>query len=253
MWFSKRSPERTIALNMMAELLGSAIYSLLFFIFIGRHISPAYEVTFIVLSYAIGLSYFAGVYIPFHTYRIAILPFISITNALRKGQWRVIWHKLPAQFMGALIGTWLFHSLNTFTYMGDVAALPSISFSDPWLVALINGSLAAVLCYTFYVVRILFKQRRSTGTIIIALVISTLFLLSGKVMGISALNPFGLFSYQLISGAPLFQGPWYQLLVIHILFPVGLSMVAFYFVREMYGKKGKTKRKVSVSVKKTDI
>jgi len=241
---------------MLAELLGSAIYSLLFFIFIGRHISPIYDVSFVILSYAIGLSYFAGVYIPFHTYRIAILPFISITTALRKGQWRVLWHKLPAQFLGALLGAFLFHNLNTFTYMGDIAALTTIPLSDPWLLTMVNGAAAAVLCYGFYIVRILFKQRRSTGTIFIALLIATLFLMTGKIVGMSVLNPFGLLSYQLISGTMLFHGPWYFLLITHVIVPIAFTMVSFFFVREMYGKKRKAKKKGNASrpsLQKTDI
>lgn len=241
---------------MLAELSGSAIYSLLFFIFIGRHISPVYDVSFVILSYAIGLSYFAGVYIPFHTYRIAILPFLSITTALRKGQWRVLWHKLPAQFVGAFIGAFLFHNLNTFTHMGDIAVLTTISISDPWLLTLLNGAAAAVLCYGFYIVRILFKQRRSTGTIFIALLIATLFLVTGKVVGMSVLNPFGLLSYQLVSGTKLFHEPWHFLALTHIIVPVAFTMISFYFVREMYGKKRKANKKTSVprpSIQKTDV
>ena len=87
-----------------------------------------------------------------------------------------------------------------------------------------------------------------------------LFLLTGKLVGMSAFNPFGLLSYQLISGTPIFQGPWHMLLVTHVFFPVVLSILAFYLVREMYGQgqkrkaKAKTKSKSSgPSLKKTDI
>jgi glycerol uptake facilitator-like aquaporin len=256
--FRKRSPQRTIALNVLAELSASGIYSLLFFIFVGRHISPSYDLSFIVLSFAIGLSYFAGVFIPFHTYRIAIIPFISITNAIRKRQWRVIWHKLPAQFLGAFIGAWIFHRLNTLVYSGDLRAMQTFQLNDPWLLAFVNGAAAAMLCYAFYIIRFLFKERRSIGTILLSMVMATLFLLTGKFVGMSALNPFGLFSYQLISGTPLFQGPWYMLLLTHVVFPVSLSVMAFYLVREMYGLKRragvKEKNKMRLpSLEKNDI
>lgn len=256
--FQKRSPQRTIALNSLAELAASGIYSLLFFIFVGRHLSPTYDLSFVVLSFAIGLSYFAGIFIPFHTYRIAILPYISITNAIRKGQWRVIWHKLPAQFAGAFIGAFIFHRLNSVIYTGDIGALPSFQLNDPWLVAFVNGAAAAMLCYAFYIIRILFKERRSLGTMLLSMVLATIFVLTGKLVGMSAFNPFGLLSYQLISGTPIFQGPWHMLLFTHVVFPVTLSILAFYLVREMYGQKrkakGKRRGKVGApSVEKTDI
>lgn len=236
--FSRRSPQRTIALNMLAEFSGAGIFTALYFIFIGRHLGEGYDMSFLALTYAIGLAFFAGVFIPFHTYRIHIIPYITIITALRKGQWRVLWHKIPAQVAGAFVGVAIFHRFDGITSMGNYTDLTSVQLSDPLLLAALNGMVAAVMCYAFFVIRILFKQRRSTGTIFISLLIASLFLVTGKIEGISALNPFGLLAYQVVTGETVFVGGLLTLLLTHLVLPVCLSVTAFYFVREMYGGKG---------------
>jgi glycerol uptake facilitator-like aquaporin len=241
--FSRRSPERTIALNMLAEFFGSGIFSALYFIFIGRHLAEGYDMSFLILSYAVGLAFFAAVFIPFHTYRIHIIPFITIITALRKSQWRVLWHKIPAQMAGAFAGTFIFHRLDSVTTMGHYPDLLTVQLSDPLLLAFLNGMVAAVLCYAFFVIRILFKQRRSTGTIFISLLIASLFLVTGKIAGISALNPFGHLAYEVLTGEHLFFGSWALITLTHLILPVTLSVAAFYFVREIYGGKGVYRRK----------
>ncbi|MCF8257293.1 MAG: hypothetical protein K9J06_07050 [Flavobacteriales bacterium] len=235
--FSRRSPQRTIALNMLAEFFGAGIFTALYFIFIGRNLAEGYDMGLLVLSYAVGLAFFAGVFIPFHTYRIHILPFLTIIAALRKNQWRRLWHKLPAQIAGAFAGVYVFHRLDSISPMGHYPDILTIEIADPWLLAALNGMVAAVMCYSFFVIRILFKQRRSTGTIFISLLIATLFLVTGKIAGISALNPFGLLAYQVIMGEPVFTGNVPMLLLTHLVLPVALSIISFFFVQAMYGGK----------------
>lgn len=246
--FSHRSPERTIALNMLAEFSGAGIFTALYFIFIGRNLADGYDMSYLALTYAIGLAFFAGVFIPFHTYRIHILPYLTIITALRKGQWRVLWHKIPAQIAGAFAGVYIFHRFDSITSMGHYPDLLTVQISDPFLLAALNGMVAAVMCYAFFVIRILFKQRRSSGTIFIALLIASLFLVTGRIAGISALNPFGQLAYQIVIGEQVFQGGGLMLMLTHIILPVSLSVVAFYFVREMYGGKGVYRRKSTALV-----
>jgi hypothetical protein len=243
--FSRRSPQRTIALNMLAEFSGAGIFSALYFIFIGRNLADGYDMSYLSLTYAIGLAFFAGVFIPFHTYRIHILPYLSIITALRKGQWRVLWHKIPAQIAGAFAGVYIFHRFDSITSMGHYPDLLTIQITDPFLLATLNGAVAAVMCYAFFVIRILFKQRRSTGTIFIALLIASLFLVTGRIAGISALNPFGQLAYQIMMGELVFSGGILMQLLTHLVLPVCFSMTAFFFVREMYGGKGVFRKKQS--------
>lgn len=234
---------------MLAEFSGAGIYSALYFIFIGRSLTEGFDMSFLALTYAIGLAFFAGVFIPFHTYRIHILPYLTIITALRKGQWRVIWHKIPAQIAGAFAGVYIFRLLDGITPMGHYPELLTVQIQDPLLMAAINGAVAAVMCYAFFVIRILFKQRRSTGTIFIALLIASLFLVTGKMEGVSALNPFGQLAYGLLMGERVFTGGIALLLLAHLVLPVCLSMTAFYFVKEMYGGKGIYRRKSRQAVR----
>lgn len=243
--FSRRSPQRTIALNMLAEFSGAGIFSALYFIFIGRNLSEGYDMSYLALTYAIGLAFFAGVFIPFHTYRIHILPYLSIITALRKGQWRVLWHKIPAQVAGAFAGVYIFQRFDSITSMGHYPDLLTVQIPDTLLLAALNGAVAAVMCYAFFVIRILFKQRRSAGTIFIALLIASLFLVTGRIAGISALNPFGQLAYQVLMGEQVFTGGMVMMLLTHLVLPVCMSVIAFFFVREMYDGKGVYRRKPS--------
>ena len=75
---------RTVFLNAIAELIASTIFSALYFIFISRYLSEKFHTDYIMLSFSIGLTFFAAVYIPFHTYRIHIIPFITLITSLRR-------------------------------------------------------------------------------------------------------------------------------------------------------------------------
>lgn len=221
---------------MMAEFLASTIFSLLYFIFISRYLSEEFNMRFVVLSFAIGLSFFAAVYIPFHTYRIHIIPFVSIINSLRKRQWRILWHKIPAQFTGAFLGVLIFNYINQVTVQVNIEEIQNFKPEDPFLLAFLNGLLAAVLCYLFYIVRVLFKQRRLTGTILLGLCISVLFYLSGSIAGLSALNPFGLFMYDMMGPQAILKQNWFFTILTHVLVPVIATGVTFLKLKDILTK-----------------
>lgn len=111
----KRLKTRTIVLNTIAEFIASTIFSLLYFVFISRYLAEEYDINYIMLSFGIGLAFFAAIYIPFHTYRIHIIPFITLITALRKRKPIILLHKIPAQFLGAFLGVILFNVINAHT------------------------------------------------------------------------------------------------------------------------------------------
>ena len=243
----QRTANRTILLNMLAEFIGSAIYSTLYFVLIGRFVSSAYELGYVALAYGIGLAYFAAVYIPFHTYRIHILPFITLITALRKRQWRLIWHKVPAQMLGAMAGVLVFLGLDGVLPFGDYSRVATLAVSEPLHVGVLNGLAAAVICYVFYLIRNVFKQRAGMGTLLLSLLIASLYLLTGSVQGVSALNPFGILSLKLLGGGLSSQGGVFALLLIHALPPVAMTALAFYIAKTLNGKRANDRQTSVVS------
>lgn len=243
----RRTANRTIVLNMLAEFIGSAIYSTLYFVLIGRFVSSAHELGYVALAYGIGLSYFAAVYIPFHTYRIHILPFITLMTALRKRQWRLIWHKVPAQMLGAMAGVLVFLGLDGVLPFGDYSRFTTLAITEPLHVGVLNGLAAGVICYVFYLVRNVFKQRAVMGTGLLALLLASLYLLTGSVQGVSVLNPFGILSLALLGGEVSPQGGVFLLSLVHALSPVFMTVLAFYLAKTLNGKRANDRQTSVVS------
>lgn len=242
---------RTIILNSIAEFAASIIFSLLFFIFISRHLSESFELYFITLSFAIGLSYFVSVYIPFYTYRIHIIPFITVLRALQKNSFTLIIYKVPMQILGAMVGVLLYQYVNDFTTRTDIQAIKNIGVSSTEFVAFLNFLFTAILCYGFYIIRIIFKKRSTNGTVFLGLLITILFALSGSIQGLSFLNPFGYMFTEIFSFSSNFNISVWEFLLIHVIAPLLATFSAYYFINLRFGKqtnpffKSKTRKKNS--------
>jgi len=184
----------------------------------------------------VGLAFLAGVYIPFHTYRIHLVPFISIIAAFRKKQLRILWHKIPAQIMGAFLGMLIFSYINDNTTKISLVDINGESLSTV-VTAVINGIVTAVLCYSFYIVRVFFKAKKITGTLVLSFIIAMLFYFTAHIEGVSALNPFGILVYDLANGTPLYGRAWYEELLIHFISPIVFASIVFYLVKDLNKKK----------------
>ena len=242
---------RTIILNSIAEFAASIIFSLLFFIFISRHLSESFELYFITLSFAIGLSYFVSVYIPFYTYRIHIIPFITVLRAFQKKSFSLIIYKVPMQILGAMVGVLLYQFVNDFTTKTDIQAIKNIGVSSTEFVAFLNFLFTAILCYGFYIIRIIFKKRSTNGTIFLGLLITILFALSGSIQGLTFLNPFGYLFTEIFNFSNDFNVNIWDFSLIHIIAPLIATFSAYYFINLRFGKqtnpffKSKTRKKNS--------
>lgn len=251
MKFTFKRKSRTIILNSIAEFAASVIFSLLFFIFISRHLSESFELYFITLSFAIGLSYFVSVYIPFHTYRIHIIPFITVLRAFQKKSFTLIVYKVPMQLLGAMTGVLLYQFINDFTTKTDIQSIKNIGVSNTEFIAFLNFLFTAILCYGFYIIRIIFKKRSTNGTIFLGLLITILFALSGSIQGLTFLNPFGYMFTEIFNFSNDFNVNIWEFLLIHIIAPLLATFSAYYFINLRFGKqtnpffKSKTRKKNS--------
>lgn len=242
-------------MNIMAEFFASLLFTLLYFIFISRHLSPDFNLNYVMLSYTIGLAFFASVFVPFYTYRINIIPFVSVVNAIRKKQWIILVYKIPAQISGALIGVVAFIFINEATTQTEIFDLYKFTAKDPLMIAAINGIIAGILCYGFYVIRILFKFKSVIGTVILGFLVTTLFFISHFFHGVSALNPFGLLFYDLLSSDSVsLVYSWYYWILIHIISPAFFSIAAFFYLKGRYNKpKGESAEKEKGAMPEYDI
>ncbi|MCC5923518.1 MAG: hypothetical protein JJT77_07015 [Crocinitomicaceae bacterium] len=227
-------------INFFAELMGSAIFSFLYFLFIARFLSADFELTLIILGLLIGLAYIASVYIPFYTYRIHIIPFISIIRALQKKKWSIIFYKLPAQFIGAFVGTYFFLKFSHWVgIMESPSALWEFKITNPSDLILFNSLTVFVLCYLFYVIQLLFKNMGFRSTFYYALVIQVVFIFTCKVSEITAINIFGYLSLSLLEKNNLFSFNIFQNLLIHFIVPSMVAVLIYFYIRDRFVYKNK--------------
>jgi hypothetical protein len=229
---------KTIILNTIAEFIASTIFSALYFIFISRYLSETFHTDYILLSFCIGLAFFAAVYIPFHTYRIHIIPFITLVTALRKKKPIILLHKIPVQILGAFTGVLIFNSINSITTKINIDDFQLVKLDDTWLILAINSITAAFLCYVFYMIRVLFNSRQLAGTIYLSLFYAALFAMTSFFANVSSLNPFGYFFYDLLGGQIMKTQSFLPFISIHVVAPiVAVLMVYFTLIQSKYKTK----------------
>jgi len=238
----KRYKRKIRLINFIAELIGSAIFSLLYFVFISRYLSEDYHMGTISLGLLIGAAYFAGVYIPFYTYRIHIIPFISIIRSLQKKKLSILYYKLPAQFIGAFMGTFIFSKFNLFLGDGvDILSIWVYNIENDVDLLFFNGLTVFVLCYMFYVIQLIFKNMGFTSTFFYAFVIQVVFIFSAQVSQITALNVFGYVSLSIIEGSSVFQANWLLSILTHFLVPSLVAYLIYFYIRDRYVERASKK------------
>jgi hypothetical protein len=231
----EKSKLRTILLNTLAEFLAVIIFSGLYFIFIARYLSEAFSMDYIALCFSIGLVFFAAIYIPFHTYRIHVLPFISLISALRKRDISILLYKLPAQVLGSFIGVLFFSTLNANSTQVSIEDFQQIHLKDANLAILINTITAVVLCYGYYLIRILFQAKQMAGTIYLSLFFAVVFALTSLFSTVSALNPFGYLFYDMLGNQTIKSYDVLFLLINHVFAPVvGVFLLFFYIQPKVF-------------------
>jgi glycerol uptake facilitator-like aquaporin len=240
---------KAIGINILGEFIGSTLFSLMYFTFIARYLDSSFEFGFTILAFFIGAAYFAAVYVPFHTYRIHIIPFISIIRALQKKRWRIIYNKIPAQIIGAFFGTWLYKQFMIITH-SDVRILDMWEYKleQPVDILFFNLLIVLVLCYTFYILQLLFKNLGFTSTFFFALVVQVVFIFTWQVSEITALNVFGYLSLILLEGDYEFVAGPIGTLFIHVLVPSGIAYGIYFYIRDRYIEKSRSVVKSSSSV-----
>ena len=227
----RKLKNKTLVFNTIAEFLAAIIFTALYFIFISRYLSPEFGSDYIGLSFSIGLAFFAAIYIPFHTYRIHVNPFISMITALRKRDPMILVYKIPAQLLGSFIGVLIFNAINNSASIVNIEDFQMLKLEDPKLAVFINTLTAAILCYGFYMIRVLFLAKQLSGTIYLSLYYAVLFSLTAFFSTVSALNPFGYLFYDLTENQRVFDHSFLFILFNHIIMPMAGVALLFLYVK----------------------
>lgn len=241
---SKENKQKIVLINLTAELTGSLIYSFLFFLFLHRYNYNFYDLSYLHLSFAIGLSYFASIYLPFSTYRIHVFPIVTIVSAFARRNYNIIIKRVPMQLLGAFLGIFLFKIFVNFS-----SELPSV---DQFYIAentsilkvfLLNMVFTMAIVFLYSYIRFYSREEHAFGFLLIAIMIVVLFLLNGSLYGLSTLNPFGFLFYSLLETNILNVGNLILNLLIHFFSPIfGASAVILLF-KKFFGKNFKLKSK----------
>ena len=227
----RKLKRKTLFLNTIAEFLAAIIFSALYFIFISRYLSDDFGKDYIELSFSVGLAFFAAIYIPFHTYRIHVIPFISLITALRKRDPMILVYKIPAQLLGSYIGVLIFNAINNSAAAVNIEDFQMINLLDPKLSIFVNTLTAAILCYGFYMIRVLFQAKQLSGTIYLSLYYAVLFSLTAFFSTVSALNPFGYLMYDLTENHSMYDQAFLFLLFNHIVMPMAGVALLFLYIK----------------------
>jgi hypothetical protein len=240
---------KVLGINILGEFIASAVFSLMYFTFIARYLDDSFEFGSTILAFFIGAAYFASVYVPFHTYRIHIIPFISIIRALQKRKWRIIYNKIPAQIVGAFVGTYMFKQFMVFTNSDvEILSMWEYKLHQPIDVLFFNSLIVIVLCYTFYILQLLFKSLGFTSTFFFAFVVQVVFIFTWQISEITALNVFGYLSLILLEGNYDFVLGIFGTLMIHLIIPSAIALGIFYYIRDRYIEKSRIIPKNSSNV-----
>jgi len=152
-----------------------------------------------------------------------------LISAMRKKDPMILVHKIPAQILGSLVGVIIFNNLNNQTTQVAIEDFQLVHFTDAKLSILINTITAAVLCYGYYLIRILFQVKQLAGTIYLSLYFAVIFALTSVFSTVSALNPFGYLFYDLLGNQTIKNYDFLFVLINHIVAPiVGVSLLFFY-------------------------
>jgi glycerol uptake facilitator-like aquaporin len=155
------------------------------------------------------------------------------------------------QILGAMVGVLLYQYINDFMTKTDIQSIKNIGVSSIEFVAFLNFLFTAILCYGFYIIRIIFKKRSTNGTIFLGLLITILFALSGSIQGLTFLNPFGYLFSEIFNFSNAFNINIWEFSLIHIIAPLLATFSAYYFINLRFGKqtnpffKSKTRKKNS--------
>jgi hypothetical protein len=141
--------------------------------------------------------------------------------------------RVPAQIIGTILALLLFNGLQSAILvqgtMEDLIGFKQFELNDPYFLVLIQGGLILTMSYLYHIVKNIFGLRKFTGGLLLALLLTTIFAITGQIEGIYVANPFGYLFYTLFNSNNLSEGisaiSWRNFTIVVLLFALVPTLV----------------------------
>ncbi len=166
----------------LVEIVSSLMFSLAYFILLGRVVSDSFTLNLLELSALVAFIYVVAIFVSSYRFEADLFPFYSLLRGLFERTWVPVWLNLPAQFIGTMLGFTSYlimkDSVLTLSPVADIGAVSSFEIGDSWMHAFAQGVLVFILIYSILIIRKLFVLKGMTGTLLIAILVFVLAALS---------------------------------------------------------------------------
>lgn len=160
------------------EFSASALFTLAYFILVGRVQSDHFTLNFLQLSALLAFIYVVAVFVSSFRFEADVFPFYSLMRGLFRKTWVPIWLNIPAQLIGTVTGLFIYlmlhNSVLSLSPVADISRLTIYQIQDFPLRAMIMAVLVFILVYSMIIIRQLFLLKGMTGTVLIAVLVFVL-------------------------------------------------------------------------------
>lgn len=186
------SEVKGIAKTWAIEFVASLLFSMAYFILVGRTQSSEFSLNILELAALVSFIYVVAVFVSSFHFKADLFPFYSVLRCFFEKSWVPLWLNIPAQLMGTVVGLVIYrliHStLLTLSPLADVGSLTVFEIGNVPMRSLLMSVLVFILVYTMIIVRKLFLLKGMTGTLVIAILIFVLSAISFPVQQLSVVT-----------------------------------------------------------------
>lgn len=223
----------------LAELTASFMFSVAYFILLGRTQSESFTLNILELSALIAFIYVVAVFVSSYKFEADVFPFYSLLRCFYERTFTPLWLNIPAQLVGTGIGLGVYllmhDSLLSLSPLADIGSITMFEISSHSMRGLTIAVMVFMLTYSMIIIRKLFRLNGITGTILIAILVFVLASLSLPVEQVSIVTwwqdvALNLYHYQ--KGSPVgFTVGWHSLVmtgaVVAILFIANIKAMQY--------------------------
>lgn len=174
------------------EFLASVLFTLAYFILLGRTQSQNFSLNVLELSALICFIYVIGVFVSSFKFDADLFPFYSLLRCFFEKSWTPLWLNIPAQFLGTLAGFGLYLSIHdtllTLSPLAETGALVAFEIDNLSMRSLTIAVLVFILTYSMLIIRKLFKLEGMTGTLLISILVFVLSAISLPLKDVSVVT-----------------------------------------------------------------
>lgn len=174
------------------ELVASALFTLAYFILLGRTQSQNFSLNILELSALISFIYVIAVFVSSFRFEADLFPFFSLLRCFFEKSWTPLWLNIPAQFLGTLVGFGLYLSIHdsllTLSPFAETGSLVVFEINNLSMRSLTIAVLVFILTYSMLIIRKLFKLEGMTGTLLISILVFVLSAISLPVQDVSVVT-----------------------------------------------------------------